>query len=85
MLKTVLSKVFGTRHERERKRIQPIVDEINEHAPQLERYTAFHAEFARAYMDGADRVALGRVLRQPDLARTLERIAADLGGGRRRT
>jgi len=53
------------------------VDEINEHAPQLERYTAFHAEFARAYMDGADRVALGRVLRQPDLARTLERIAAE--------
>ncbi|MEP7384214.1 MAG: preprotein translocase subunit SecA [Gemmatimonadota bacterium] len=29
MIKGILSKVFGTRHERERKRIQPIVDEIN--------------------------------------------------------
>ena len=27
----LLSNVFGTRHDRERKRVQPIVDEINEH------------------------------------------------------
>jgi preprotein translocase subunit SecA len=31
MLKRVISAVLGTRHERERKKIQPIVDEINEH------------------------------------------------------
>src|SRR5471030_2374553 len=30
MLKKMLGSVFGTRHERERKRVQPIVDEINE-------------------------------------------------------
>ncbi|HEY0303597.1 MAG TPA: preprotein translocase subunit SecA, partial [Longimicrobiales bacterium] len=30
MLKGILSKVFGTRHEREARRVQPIVDEINE-------------------------------------------------------
>src|SRR5687768_2777486 len=30
MLKGILSKVFGSRHEREARRIQPIVDEINE-------------------------------------------------------
>ncbi len=30
MLKNLLGSVFGTRHERERKRVQPIVDEINE-------------------------------------------------------
>jgi preprotein translocase subunit SecA len=36
MLKTVLGKVFGTRHERERRRIQPIVDEINEHYARLQ-------------------------------------------------
>src|SRR6185503_18505964 len=29
MLKRVISAVMGTRHERERKKIQPIVDEIN--------------------------------------------------------
>ena len=32
----LLSGVFGTRHERERKRIQPIVDEINEHYERLQ-------------------------------------------------
>ncbi len=36
MLKGILSKVFGTRHERERKRIQPIVDEINQHYERLQ-------------------------------------------------
>ena len=36
MLKGILSKVFGTRHERERKRIQPIVDEINAHYERLQ-------------------------------------------------
>jgi preprotein translocase subunit SecA len=35
MLKSVLGKVFGTRHERERRRVQPIVDEINEHYARL--------------------------------------------------
>src|SRR5215218_6535302 len=36
MLKGVLGRVFGTRHERERRRIQPIVDEINEHYARLQ-------------------------------------------------
>jgi len=36
MLKGVLGKVFGTRHEREKRRIQPIVDEINEHYARLQ-------------------------------------------------
>jgi preprotein translocase subunit SecA len=30
MLKALIGKVFGTRHERERKRVQPILDEIHE-------------------------------------------------------
>ena len=29
MLKTVIGKVFGDRHEREARRLQPLVDEIN--------------------------------------------------------
>jgi hypothetical protein len=37
MFKRVISAVIGTRHERERKKIQPIVDEINEHYARLQR------------------------------------------------
>ncbi len=37
MVKDLLTKVFGTRHERERKRMQPIVDEINEHYARLQQ------------------------------------------------
>ena len=36
MLTGMLSGVFGTRHDRERKRIQPIVDEINEQYARLQ-------------------------------------------------
>ncbi len=36
MIKGILSKVFGTRHERERKRVQPIVDAVNEHYQRLQ-------------------------------------------------
>ena len=35
MLKPLLTAVFGTRHEREMKRVQPIVDEINAHYERL--------------------------------------------------
>jgi preprotein translocase subunit SecA len=35
MLKRLISGVFGTRHERERKRIQPLVDDINEQYERL--------------------------------------------------
>ena len=35
MFKSVVTAVFGSRHERERKRIQPIVDEINAHYERL--------------------------------------------------
>ncbi|HEY4659288.1 MAG TPA: hypothetical protein VIH11_07260, partial [Gemmatimonadaceae bacterium] len=35
MLKGLLGSVFGTRHERERRRVQPIVDEINAHGVRL--------------------------------------------------
>jgi gamma-glutamyltranspeptidase/glutathione hydrolase len=53
------------------------VEEMNEHAPTLKRYPAFYREFARTYMGGRDRVEAGRVLAQPELARTLERLAAE--------
>ena len=37
MLKGMLTGVFGTRHERERKRVQPIVNEINEEYERLQQ------------------------------------------------
>src|SRR6188768_3603874 len=36
MLTGLLGGVFGTRHDRERKRVQPIVDEINEQYARLQ-------------------------------------------------
>jgi preprotein translocase subunit SecA len=36
MLKNIINAVIGTRHERERKKIQPIVDEANEHYARLQ-------------------------------------------------
>jgi len=35
MFKRVITGIFGTRHDRERRKIQPIVDEINEHYERL--------------------------------------------------
>ena len=35
MIKGLINKVIGTRHDRERRRIQPLVDEIHEHAERL--------------------------------------------------
>ena len=53
------------------------VEEMNEHGPSLKRYPAFYAEFAKTYMGGGDKVEAGRLLKQPELARTLERLAAE--------
>ena len=36
MLKSVIRAVFGTRHQRELKRLQPIVAEINRHFEELQ-------------------------------------------------
>ena len=51
------------------------VDETNEHGPAIQRYP-FSAEFMRVYMNGGPSVAAGSVLKQPDLASTLEQLAA---------
>src|SRR5437588_336212 len=50
------------------------VDETNEHGPAIQRYP-FSAEFTRVYMNGGSSVAAGAVLKQPDLAATLEHLA----------
>lgn len=57
MLQTVLSKVFGSKHERDIKKIQPIVAQINELEPAMKRLTdeqlrAKTAEFKARLQDG---------------------------------
>jgi gamma-glutamyltranspeptidase/glutathione hydrolase len=50
------------------------VDETNEHGPAIQQYP-FGGEFTRVYMNGRSSVAAGSVLKQPDLAATLENLA----------
>ncbi|HEV7839617.1 MAG TPA: hypothetical protein VGO75_16220, partial [Gemmatimonadaceae bacterium] len=77
MLTGLLSGVFGTRHDRERKRVQPIVDEINEQYARLQNISEeelraqtakFRARIAEVTHDIEARIA--------DL-RNRKRVAAD--------
>ena len=57
MLDTLLAKVFGTKHEREIKRLQPVVEEINSLAPETEALSddelrAKTDEFRQRFKDG---------------------------------
>ncbi|HKU95014.1 MAG TPA: gamma-glutamyltransferase [Vineibacter sp.] len=53
------------------------VEETNGTAPELRRHTTLWESWARTYTDGTGRVRPGFILRQPDLARTLEQLAAE--------
>ena len=53
------------------------LEEINEHAGAIQRCGPFAEEFTRVYMNGASKVTLGRVLKQPQLAATLEQLGRD--------
>lgn len=53
------------------------VEEFNEQAPLLRQRPELYGSWAKNYLpDGGGAVALGQILRQPDLARTLTEIAA---------
>jgi preprotein translocase subunit SecA len=77
MLKRVMAAVVGTRHERERRKIQPVVDAINEHYARLSTasdeelrgQTAKFREIIRERTAGLEaRVAeLTATLEDPDL------------------
>jgi len=91
MLKRVISAVVGSRHERERRRIQPIVDRINEEDERLQRVSEDElrgqtAKFRRiiAERTGAleARVAeLRERKRGASDASEREKIDMELGGG----
>jgi gamma-glutamyltranspeptidase/glutathione hydrolase len=53
------------------------VAEFNENIPMLRAQTALYSDFANNYTGGAASVALGHIVRQPDLARTLEALASE--------
>jgi preprotein translocase subunit SecA len=60
MIESTLAKVFGTKHDREIKRIQPIVAAINELEPQLQKLS--DQELAAKTVDFKQRVASGASL-----------------------
>src|SRR5438046_2512991 len=90
MFKRVISAVIGTRHERERKKVQPIVDEINEHYSRLrntseEELRAQTAKFREIIRERTGELE-ARTAELKEKKRTAtdpaerERIDAELGG-----
>ena len=89
MLK-VLTNVFGTRHDREKKRVQPIVDQINEEYERLQTVTdedlqgqtaKFRAQLAEATSELEARIAeLKEQKKQTPDAAERETIDIELGG-----
>src|SRR5216684_829574 len=55
-------------------------DSINECASELKPHTAFYRDWLNNYTQGAESVARGFVLKQPDLGRTYEAIASEGAG-----
>jgi gamma-glutamyltranspeptidase/glutathione hydrolase len=53
------------------------LEEINGQIPDIQRFPALYDTWSRTYTAGQGKVAPGFVLRQPDLARTLESLAAE--------
>src|SRR3954468_1780069 len=91
MLKRVISAVVGSRHERERRRIQPIVDQINEEDERLQGVSeaelrAQTAKFRRLLAERAGTLE-AQVAELKERKRTAkdaaerERIDMELGGG----
>jgi len=57
LMKNLLTKIFGTKHDREAKKLAPLVDEINQHSPTLEALSedelkAKTDEFRKRLTDG---------------------------------
>ena len=50
---------------------------FNEQIAALKQYTAFYGDWEKTYTGGAAKLKLGHLVRQPDLARTLEALASE--------
>jgi preprotein translocase subunit SecA len=87
MIKGLSSKVFGTRHEREARKLQPLVDEINENVEELKRLSdeqlQAQTEKLRAIVraeDAEERAQLGLEIQQVEtrLKEELQSVLDDI-------
>jgi preprotein translocase subunit SecA len=77
MLKKVIGSVFGTRHERERKRVQPIVDAINEHYERLHAVSDDELKAQTAKFRGIIRERTAELLAKIDSLKEKKKVASE--------
>src|ERR1039458_5707984 len=77
MLKSLMGSVFGSRHERERKRVQPIVDESNTHYARLQSVSETELQAQTATFRSAIQERTSSLRAQIDAMREKKRVAAD--------
>ena len=77
MLKALLGSVFGSRHERERKRVQPIVNEINEHYARLQSVSETDLKAQTATFRAGIQGRTAALRTQIDALKEKKRLAAD--------
>ncbi|HMA24763.1 MAG TPA: hypothetical protein VKP00_12230, partial [Gemmatimonadaceae bacterium] len=78
MLKRVINAVIGSRHERERKKVQPIVDEINEHYARLQKVSEEELRAQTAKFRDIIRERTGDLERQVAELREQKHAASDI-------
>ncbi len=79
MLNTLVNKVFGTRHEREGRRIQPLVKTIRDHATRLEQLSDAEIQAQTAKFRAVIAERTGALEAKVAELKTAKRGAADLG------
>ena len=80
MLKALLGSVFGTRHDRERRRVQPIVDEINGHGARLQAMSEADLKGQTARFRSLIEARTAELRGRIDALKEQKRVAADAGG-----
>jgi preprotein translocase subunit SecA len=79
MLKGLLTGVFGTRHERERKRVQPIVDAINDEYERLQSVSEEELKAQTEKFRAKIREATGELESRVAELKEQKRVTADAG------
>src|ERR1019366_6025783 len=77
MLKSLMGSVFGSRHERERKRVQPIVDETNAHYARLQSVSEAELQAQTAKVRATIQERTSSLRAQIDALREKKRVAAE--------
>jgi preprotein translocase subunit SecA len=77
MLNRLVSAVIGTRHERERRKIQPIVDSINEHYERLQSASEDELRGQTEKLRGIIRERTGELESRVTQLKEAKRVAAD--------